>query len=813
MEDFGSSSDDRNLGVPTGTLNANAAVSNTDTNTPITNKRRNNPLSTLSSYTYNISLYIIKPTTLNEYFENFAAGKAWTPNVDGVYVVAQSGGVGKSEQRALTLDGTIGTGPGYDYYIDDLKIEQLLPTKDASKTPTSDMKFEFTVTEPMGFNFLQQLSNASRAVIDSDPLIPKGTEPTQYQHKFMLGIRFYGYDVNGALQSASTLAWNDTASGLNDAYSIYERFFPIEITEFNFKLDGRATRYMITACAGILQTGYGSKHNIIKSGGSISGQTVGQVLQGTTGPSSGSKITGLVQLLNNEQADFVNQKLRTLPDKFAIEFAPNSKIASALLVDSATYDKTLTAFAPVKKTNEGTVAVSSRAVTINTGATEVRIAGGKTITQIIDNIISSSRYVTDTLSEINNNEIEAKTTSSPTPKILKWYSIIPKIKILGRDPAINDWAYEITYFIQDYEIPYIRTQYAKFTSKFYGAVKKYNYWYTGENSEIMSLEFNYNNLYYNTTPISTNKDASAGNREQGPVPTAPTGGSASDPTAGKTNKGSAYNQNVNASLMSSADNNYMTFKILGDPDFLMSTLATPYTSPATNDRLYGPGNVINAMTGQIFVEVLFKGAVDYMNDGLLQLSAPVKFYANDKLRSKYGIEGLIFELTQCHSTFSKGSFTQTIEGILCDESVLLTLTAEDTGNQRETFNNGQLTIISGTMHPLPPAPVEPQQIQAPGEAGRGAAPPAPRVTAPAAATANTRTAPNPVQLRTPAYVAESKSPVNTTAPIRYGLTTPMKNTKVGPVVNDDGNNPNPRLTIIPEVTGRLNPLTLLPVRK
>lgn len=663
-----------------------AASSGTKNTTDYTAKRRDNPLSKLSSHTYQISLYIVEPSILNQYFDDFAAGRKFSIGNNGVYIVAQSGGANELENRAITLSGTPGPGPGYDYFIEELKFSQIMPTKDSTNTPTSDMSFEIKIVEPIGFNFVFQLRRASDMISVSDPLLTTDTLPNEYQQKYLLGIRFYGYDRDGQILKSNIIDSDDTLSGLTDEYAIYERFFPIDISTFSFKLDGKTTIYNIEAVPSILNNAYGQKRNTIKKKTTLVGTTVEEALIGKSGQKSNSTVNGLVQMLNDEANELVKNGRRKIPDVYKIEFAKNTNIAESTLVDTSVYDKTLAPMAAISRTNQSTVAQSERAVTIDVNRTQIIIEGGKSITQVIDNIISSSSYVFDVLNQRTDEQIPVDGKPSPTKRELKWYSIIPKTKILGRDSITNDWAYEITYYIQEYWVPYVRTPYSEYLIQYYGSVKKYNYWYTGLNTEILSLSFTYNNLYYNIIPYTTSSDSSAGNGGQGNAVQGVEGAPGySDPTIAP-NRKSLYNQNINAQIYNTTDNNLLQFQVIGDPDFLMTTLATPYLNKSEFDRFYGPGQVIDPMGGQIFVEIVFVSAIDYEDDGLLQLTNPVQFYPTKakELKETFGIDGIIVEVVQVHTSFSRGQFTQNIEGILLDEHLLLQKsTSIKPQNQRE----------------------------------------------------------------------------------------------------------------------------------
>jgi hypothetical protein len=79
--------------------------------------RRFNPLSTYSSYTYQLSLYMITPDALDEFNRSgrkdifmFNGARESVGNESGAYLIAQSGGINNPVTRAPGFE--------YDYYID-----------------------------------------------------------------------------------------------------------------------------------------------------------------------------------------------------------------------------------------------------------------------------------------------------------------------------------------------------------------------------------------------------------------------------------------------------------------------------------------------------------------------------------------------------------------------------------------------------------------------------------------------------------------------------------------------------------------------
>ena len=127
-------------------------------------RRLFNPLSQFASYTYNLSLYMVTPEAYdafvvsgrrNIYALNSANSEEGAEQTSGVYLIAQSGGIGSGEKRA--------PGFNYDYYIDDLVIKTATNAKNTG-TSTNTTAIKFKIYEPYGFSFVSNLKRSQDAL-------------------------------------------------------------------------------------------------------------------------------------------------------------------------------------------------------------------------------------------------------------------------------------------------------------------------------------------------------------------------------------------------------------------------------------------------------------------------------------------------------------------------------------------------------------------------------------------------------------------------------------------------------------------------
>ena len=142
-----------------GTPTTIAGAANTANNNPIKKNvgtdpkpgtRLKNPLGNFSSYTYQLSLYMITPDAHTQFVANgrkdisqFAKANA------GAYLILQSGGINNTiSQRPANMP--------YDYYIDDLRITNAISTQQTS-TSSNITKITFNIVEPVGFSITTKL--------------------------------------------------------------------------------------------------------------------------------------------------------------------------------------------------------------------------------------------------------------------------------------------------------------------------------------------------------------------------------------------------------------------------------------------------------------------------------------------------------------------------------------------------------------------------------------------------------------------------------------------------------------------------------
>lgn len=635
-------------------LNLKSQILKREESTPT----RNNPLSELSSSTYNITLYMVDATVMNKFIAGGGTMAGISPSDPGLTIISQSGG--SSNEESVITDRN---GNALDYYIDDLDITTYFPGGDKKATASTQIKFK--IIEPYGFSFLHDLTRAGLKLNERKDKLAENMVGVK-QH-YIIGIKFKGYDVDGNIIE-------DTR--------IDSRYFAIRITKLKFKLDGKAVNYNVEAVVMSESVANGQINGTVKTATTLSGKTVYSALADPKNSKS------LVSVLNAVGETNKDNKQVVTPTKYSIEFLDNGEISKQELINEKSYDEKLGATFGAKTSEKSTIAAQLNATQYDNATGEIQVTPGSHILSIIDSIIVKSDYVSSALSMIMDASVESKASGQLSEsKPLKWYSVNPVVKIAGTDPKTNDWAYEITFQISTYTIPYIRLATANVTSPYQGPFKRYEYWLTGKNSEILSYEQQYDNLYYMSQIMARN--ASDEQRPNGERPTHPENAVSADKT-GIEGKNFVYNADAAAQLYSPGDSARAKLRIIGDPDYITSLIGVNSDKSKERDFQLSPLN------GQKFIEIKFCMAEDYGSDGLLDVSGNIQFYGTATIKEKLKIDGAVYRIIKVDSVFSRGLFSQTLDLVLVDQTVL---TIKNDAGESSTDNKNYSS--EGRTAPLP----------------------------------------------------------------------------------------------------------------
>lgn len=699
-----------NPGTTTGTAPGDDSTSTSD---PLAKpgRRIKNPLANYPIYTYQITLYMITPDAYDQFI---LSGRTKLEN-NGIFIIAQSGGTG--EKRA----------PGFelDYYIDDLRITTATSGKD-TQSATNTTQIKFKIVEPYGFSFLSNLNRAQRALQEiSNKIGYKNLENAARQF-YLLGIRFLGFNLDG-----SPITGKEKLYGMEEfptsasGQGIFERFYDIVFTDLQFKLDGKAVTYNITAASLPSSTTMGSLKGMIDSGTQVKGTTVLDCLTGTN---------GLITYLNKYQLDLQKQKKIKIPNRYEIVWQGNSKakIGGASLVSEAALDKWRWSPSNAETTTQSNDATGKAAP-----SKEIKpfvFAPETPILQAIETIVKNSQFLEAALKAVYEaNKPPTKTGDQVQVKDsnlnVSWYHISAQFTETDWDDQINQFAGKITYIIQPYETPIINNAYSNPGAPYYGPHKRYEYWYTGKNSEVISYEQKINTGYF-TIALGTldQEGASAAGGGGANIPIAPDKSSGQD-KSGRLDRGLEAQNAYITNLYDPASFVEATVNIFGDPDFLVPESTTSIA--ALYNQFYDTdGFTISANGGQVFIEIDFKEAEDYnykrdkngiyqkTNNGLLSVNESIQFWRYPKkiidMQEKNKTPGISFQVITVDSIFNTGKFTQTLKCVVNtfpdvkDETESTSQRESQQGNTTPSTSgpvpgNAPATAAASGQRPAPPA--------------------------------------------------------------------------------------------------------------
>jgi hypothetical protein len=623
-----------------------------------------NVLDQYGSYTYQASVYLMS----SEAYTTMC--KTQQKNLQGSHLLFQSGGAP-----------VYGRNPYFsnDYYIDKITLESVITGKGTNLSHNVN-SIKMTVIEPNGITLINNLDKALNAEIGIDAK-KKNFNAQQY----LLVIRFYGYDQNGQLVQAN----RPGPYGFTDSSAFVEKFFPMCITNIKFKVGNKLVEYDIEAASVPYNINTGSNRGSIPYNVELSSGTVKDVLAGslvsvtgqTTSPSDTTGTTnntnstsipsapakanaatsvnttirqGLMAALNNYQAELVARGTYQYPDTYSVEFA-NPSIASASIVVKGADKKSK----PMTNATTAAGAIDPKKQSVDNSARTVSIVAGTQVVQAIDLILRSSSYITDQAEVVidENNQLQ-KSNGAPAQN-LAWYKINMRSTPGPYDYKRNDYSYNITYVISAYKINQMVSDYF-LSPRYKGVHKQYNYWFTGENTEVLSYEQNYNALY--SSVLSGGPGGQFVN-EAIKRNFQPRSGESSQGAAGRTNEIGA---NAADYLYNPNDLALVNLQIVGDPAWLQQGESFCGASAKNfNFNPFLPDGTINYDAQQILFEILINTPNDYnLSTGLIDPNTQGTIFQNGAQKPGAARQSYVYLATSCTSEFVKGKFTQVLKGSL-----------------------------------------------------------------------------------------------------------------------------------------------------
>ena len=417
-------------------------------------------------------------------------------------------------------------------------------------------------------------------------------------------------------------------------------------------------------------------------------------------PSTTNQGTGLIAALNAYWGQLAESK-GSIPDEYAIEFA-DPLLMNAKVAPPGPLDKSFAGGPPQQTAAEELLPEKQN---VSPGVRQRSATAGQQIVQFIDTVLRNSNYITDQQKVIWNTKTNAWEANGKSAQNFAWFNISCQAEQLQYDPKQNDFAYRLTYIIAPYQIP-VLSEYFDNTG-FRGVHKTYNYWFTGQNTQVTDFEQSYNSAW--TQALTSDISVRAGNestaslvnsREQWKKRYMP---ASNQPGQGGTGKTFEAGANA-ADYLYSVDTATITLKILGDPAWIpppTNIQAGQFTTSA-----FFPDGSINTSSSAPYFEFAWNKPTDYdPNTGLMDPGQ--NNFGADRTNGVAGIaqQAVSYTATTVKSIFRAGKFTQELTGNWLQSPTKKAVAAADSGRKTDPI-------------PLPPAPLSP-----PGQRPDGTVPP------------------------------------------------------------------------------------------
>lgn len=617
-----------------------------------------NRLAALASQTYTISIYLMN---IEEYDKLISSDRKTLPSQQ---LIMQSGGATIGERNPFF---------DLDFYPENIEFKCLVGTQGVG-SPHNAVTLQFDVLEPQGITFLERL----RLAVWEHTGNPGATINGQ---NYLMVIRFYGYDENGNLVSGSAQNGGETTS---DPNSIVEKFIPFQIAMLKYKLAAQVVEYQLQCMIPQTTIGFSTARGSIPFNFQLDAPDVNTMFNGNMQLSSSTQAAntfaggdaeggefgtgnqsagsapptvtqGLTDALNRNQLDLVKKGAQKIADKYIILLENIPGFKDAKMTKQGTTDK---ARVPMTMSNDPNVALNTTKQNFDKEGRTYSITAGTQITQLIDQVMKNSEYIT-AQQTIVFDEVTGKEIPQGPVDVTQWYKITQKSKAIGWDDIRKDYAYEITYKVNRYKINTPKSPYFA-PAEYMGPHKIYNYLFTGQNTEVLNLEFEANTNYI--TPIGNSGLVAPvdGDGRFAPKQMFVTGAESSE-------QGGARASTLPAAQLAGrlyADSDVLKceIEIVGDPDWITQSEVF-YTQD--NLGAFEADGSVNVNASEVLFEVRFNRANDYdLATGLTPSYKNNTSQGAISSDTNIAEERLVFAAYAITNFFKEGKFTQRIEGTL-----------------------------------------------------------------------------------------------------------------------------------------------------
>jgi len=663
---------------------------------------RDNVLDRFASYTYSLSWYLLDHATYNTLLSSDIK------QLNNYYLLAQSGGAAlqTKNESFVQAPGELGRGgtppaPGrnpfftLDYYLDNFEFDTAVSGTPGSRGAAKLSSLSFTVTEPNGISLVSNLSRAVNALYWSKGLATKGTTVNYNEAHYCMVIRFYGYDSNGELVMPI-----DNRQGLTDRQAAIEKFIPFNITGIDFKVANKLVEYSIRGAPIDQLTAFSTDRGSIPQNFQFQGRTTKDILAGATQQVSAAQLaresdaradpdtearniirglgatdfngpppkasgapyrvgtmeaTGLCAALNLYYAEEARGR-NGIADVYEIQFLDPILSDAKLVTNSTGVDKVFTG-ANTQLT--ASAKLDSDKQSMNTAIRVRSCTAGQQIVQFIDEVMRNSSYIVD---QQKYEWVDGKWTNRGRPnQVFAWFDISCEAQVIKYDETARCNAYRMIYKVATYQTT-VTSEYFD-PGPFRGVHKVYNYWFTGQNTQVIQYEQSFNNLWAQTISASGLEQAQY---IQNNVNSSLVWRKRFQPASNQTREGAAGNTfepAANAAdMLYTADLAKINLNIIGDPAWIPSP-KTPQPGTFVVSPFFAD-DTINYGAGSPYFEFAWNRPVDYnLDTGLMDPGQNNYFADRENGRAGIAQQSVIYKTTGIKSKFGRGKFTQELAGV------------------------------------------------------------------------------------------------------------------------------------------------------
>ena len=195
--------------------------------------------------------------------------------------------------------------------------------------------------------------------------------------------------------------------------------------------------------------------------------------------------TGLIETLNKLEQEQVQKGLFEKANIYELEFLPKDLENSKVTLPGKLKSKT-----PMQNGQTASDQIDPDKQSMDTTVRTFGFQAGTPIVQIIDQIMRNSSYITDQATVAVDEEEQTNTEQKPLGQ-LAWYKINMEATPIGIDNKRKDNVYKIKFVITTYGINRMVSEYFP-EGRYRGSHKSYNYWFTGQNTQVLSWDLQYN---------------------------------------------------------------------------------------------------------------------------------------------------------------------------------------------------------------------------------------------------------------------------------------------------------------------------------